>query len=743
MYRFHLSISLPSVLLLCAGHGAAQSNTINVVVSNQIDSSVGVQGRLQVAMSTNLQLIDYADQFFSQTPAALPALNALQPQHTRVQLVPASDPLTGPGVWDFAQLDAFAPFVQSTGDHSPEFQIAGAPSFMDNASGQLPASSFDAFAAMAANLVEYYNTGGFDANGIHYQTPSPYPITWWGIFNEPNGNGLTPQDYVNLYNTMVPAMAQADPSIKFAAVELDDWAPDAESFLPAFVSGVTAPVNALATHFYSTCNQQSLDDDLFPTVVGFANEVSYIVSELGTNPALASVPVWVTENNVNADYALANGMSACNGTQFVLDPRGTSAFFAAWRTLAFQLLGQAGAQALYHWDFSSNAQFGETDPSANPYLSYWVDYYLSHWLPSPPGQDILQTSEAGCCLWITHTGGLHGLDTHTMALRNPDGSVVILMSNHAVHKIFTDNNGTGVSRTFALDLSALGTFSSATLVTLDAATPAGGPALQSLTPSAQMQVTIPGYGAALLRLANAAPSITAAGVVNGATFQSGPVAPGELVSIFGSAIGPPAPAFLTLTNPRLVANSIQGVQVFFDGVPAPLLYASSGQVNVVVPYAIAGRVTTQLQLEYLGVLSSSIALPVAASAPGIFSVSGSGQGQGAILNARDGTVNSSRNPAARGDWVSIFATGAGVTTPASVDGLVASAPLPVPNAGVSVTIGGLPCQIQFEGAAPGLVSGVLQINAQVPPGLTPDAGVPIQIRVGSAVSSPAVTVAVR
>ena len=291
-------------------------------------------------------------------------------------------------------------------------------------------------------------------------------------------------------------------------------------------------------------------------------------------------------------------------------------FFAAWRSLAFELFGQAGAQALYHWDFSANPQFGETDSSATPYLSYWVDYYLSRWLPSPPGQDILQTNSSGCCLWIDQDGGLHGLDTHTLALRNPDGSVVILMSNHAVQNIFTDNNGTGVSRTFALDLSALGNFSSATLVTLDAGTPSTGPALQSLTPASQMQVTIPGYGAALLRLANATPALTASGVVNGATFQPGPVAPGEIVSIFGSAIGPPTPATLAFTNPRLVANALESVRVFFDGVPAPLLYASSGQVNVVVPYSVAGESTTQLQLEYLGVLSNPVQLQAAESAPG-------------------------------------------------------------------------------------------------------------------------------
>jgi uncharacterized protein (TIGR03437 family) len=268
---------------------------------------------------------------------------------------------------------------------------------------------------------------------------------------------------------------------------------------------------------------------------------------------------------------------------------------------------------------------------------------------------------------------------------------------------------------------------------LDSATPETGPLLQSLAPAAQMQVTIPGYGAALLRLANAAPSLTLAGVVNGATFQSGPVAPGEIVSLFGSAIGPPTPAGLTVTNPRLVSNSLQGVQVYFDGVPAPLLYVSSGQVNAVVPYSVAGKSTTQLQLEYLGVLSAPVTLQVAATAPGVFG----------ILNARDGSVNSASKPAAQGDWVSIFATGAGVTKPASIDGFVASAPLPAPIAAVSVTMGGVPCLLNFEGAAPGLVSGVLQINAQVPAGVSPGPAVPIQLRIGSASSSTAVTLAVQ
>jgi uncharacterized protein (TIGR03437 family) len=732
------------MLLLCAAMGASESSTVNVEVSNHIDRSAGVNGHLRLAMSTSFQLASWSYQFFNQTPQALPLLSALEPQHTRMQLTPESGPLTSPGVWDFSQLNAFLPFIQNSGDHSPEFQIAGAPAYMNDSNGHLLPANYADFAGMTANLVQYYNTGGFDVAGNHFQSPNPYPITWWGIFNEPNGNGLTAQDYVNLYNQVVPAMAQADPAIKFAAIELSDWAPDAEAFLPTFVSNVTAPVDALATHFYSTCNQQTTDATIFPTTLKFASEVQYIYSQLATRPDLAAVPVWVTENNVNADYALDNGLSACNGTTFALDPRGTSPFFAAWRSLVFELLGQAGAQALYHWDFSSNAQYGETDSAGHPYLSYWVDYYLSHWLPSPPGQDILQTTTSGCCLWIAEAGNglMLGLDTHTMALRNPDGSVVILMSNHALQHP-DDNNGAGVPRTFALDLSALGAFTSATLVTLDAATPPGGPQLQSLTPSANMKVTLPGYGAALLRLSNATPNLTAAGMVNAASFASGPVSPGEIVSLFGSGLGPPTPASLVMTNPRLVANSLEGVHVFFDGVPAPLLYASADQVNAVVPYSVAGRSATVLQVEYLGALSSPVTLPVAATTPGVFSISGSGQGPAAILNIPDETVNSALNPASRGNWVSIFATGAGVTTPASVDGLLASAPLPSPVANVSVTIGGLPCPLNFEGAAPGFVSGLLQINAQVPAGVTPGPAVPVQISIGSASSPLTVTLAVR
>ena len=81
-------------------------------------------------------------------------------------------------------------------------------------------------------MVRYYNTGGFDVNGVHYQSPSPYHITWWGIFNEPNGNGLTASQYVTLYNLVVPAMQAVDPTIKFVAIEESDYGTQSQHLRP-------------------------------------------------------------------------------------------------------------------------------------------------------------------------------------------------------------------------------------------------------------------------------------------------------------------------------------------------------------------------------------------------------------------------------------------------------------------------------------------------------------------------------
>jgi hypothetical protein len=285
-------------------------------------------------------------------------------------------------------------------------------------------------------------------------------------------------------------MYALDPSLKFAALELGDYSGLANTFMPAFVNGVTARVDVLATHFYSTCNQNDSDAKLFSTIPSFVSEVGDIYSQLRTNPALASVPVWVTENNVNADFADANGNSSCNpGQKFVTDLRGSSAFFAAWRAYVFSQLGKDGVQALYHWDFDADKQFGEVDYNSGAYqLSYWVDYWLARMFPSPPG--------AGQLSYTTTDAS----DVEILPVVNADGSVVVMVANFAVQSS-NDNNGPGAPRTVLIDTTPFGNFASASLLTIDANTSVpSGPVSSSITPAPQITITLNGYGVAFLTL---------------------------------------------------------------------------------------------------------------------------------------------------------------------------------------------------------------------------------------------------
>ena len=468
-------------LTVTASDGTLSSTanlTLTIGASAQITS--GNNGTFGVAMSTSFQPAEWDYTVFQDYSGLTTTLGNLQSQHIRLQGVSEGVPQGTAGssstAWNFNVLDAITQPVLSVDDHSPEFQIAKAPPFMyqgDDSGNNFADATFQQFAGYAQNLVQYYNTGGFTANGQTYVSQSSYPITWWGIYNEPNINNdnqtqptpLTPQLYVTMYNTLVPAMKAIDPSIKIAAVELADFQNQVQNWVPTFVSGVN---------------------------FNFVTDVQLWYSLMAANPALASVPVWVTENNVNADYDAGNGMSACNpGQKFVLDQRGSSAFFAAWRPYVFSQLGKAGIKALYHWDFAADAEFGEvnvTTSQAQIQLSYWVDYWLERMFPSPPGATLLPYTDTDSA------------DLEILPVLNSDGSVVIMVANHAVN-MPTDNNGPGAPRTVSLDVSALGSFTSASLLTIDSTTsPTSGPTATSVTPSAQITLTLNGYGVAFLTL---------------------------------------------------------------------------------------------------------------------------------------------------------------------------------------------------------------------------------------------------
>jgi uncharacterized protein (TIGR03437 family) len=220
------------------------------------------------------------------------------------------------------------------------------------------------------------------------------------------------------------------------------------------------------------------------------------------------------------------------------------------------------------------------------------------------------------------------------------------------------------------------------------------------------------------------------------------VSPGELVAIFGSNLGPTAPAGLRLDASGSVATTIGDTQVLFDGVASPMIFASATQVNAIVPFgATAG--TTEVQVQYQGQASLSLPMTVVPAAIGIFSVDSSGVGQAIALN-QDGKLNSALNPAAPGSVVTFMATGAGQWSPAGVDGaIVGAGDLARPVLPVNAMVGGQPAEVQYAGGAPGVVEGVIQVNLQIPATSQTGAAVPLMLQVGDSTSQPGITLAIQ
>jgi hypothetical protein len=503
-----------SVTANSAGQTASTQFTLVVApvtaVSSTVDTTVGVKGKLQQFMSTSFQIAEWTGDFFGTSASAREAtLNNLGPQHIRLQALSQAIPMkanTGAATdWDFTLLDQTVRPILASADHSPEFQIAAAPAWMLNAAtGYLDVTNHvNDFAAYAANLVRYYNKGGFDVAGTHFQSPATQPITWWGIFNEPAYNGLTAAQYATVYNAVVPAMLAVDPTIKFVALEFagstlgTGWPTDPEIWLPPFFApasagGVNAHIDVVAMHVYTSCNQMDTDTSLFDAVDQYVAVKKFIDQQIATRADLTGTPVWMTENNVNADFAGNNGTSSCNaGQTFVTDARGTSAYFAAWRPYVFSQFGKAGNQALYQWDYSGDKQYGEVDANGNPYLSYWVDRALATFYPSTsasPGPDILKATS-------TDTSSIE-----TLATRASDGVVRVMIVDRAVHAL-TDNDGTGDPRTVIVDTSSLGNFMAASLLTIDGTTDVtNGPAAAGMAPAPRFTVPLNGYGVAFLSL---------------------------------------------------------------------------------------------------------------------------------------------------------------------------------------------------------------------------------------------------
>ena len=228
-------------------------------------------------------------------------------------------------------------------------------------------------------------------------------------------------------------------------------------------------------------------------------------------------------------------------------------------------------------------------------------------------------------------------------------------------------------------------------------------------------------------------TFTAQGIGNAASYLAGNVSPGELIVISSTRLGIPTTAATT-----------QNTLVTFDGVKAYLISVTSTQITAMAPYDIATKTTTQLQVTINGQNAPAVTLNVAPTAPGIFTITpptGGGPQQAAVIN-QDGTVNSQSNPAVKGSIISIYGTGEGQTNPPGGNGAITPANPAMPVAKTTATINGQSAPVFYAGGSPGLLAGVLQVNAMIP--TTVNSGfVNVQLNVGGVNSQPGTSVWVK
>ncbi|MCH7977835.1 MAG: S8 family serine peptidase [Acidobacteria bacterium] len=245
-------------------------------------------------------------------------------------------------------------------------------------------------------------------------------------------------------------------------------------------------------------------------------------------------------------------------------------------------------------------------------------------------------------------------------------------------------------------------------------------------------ITVPYWGTFLQ------PRVNSSGVINAASFSSGSplVSAGSLITIFGTQMADTTAVAQTVPLPL----SLGGVTVTFGGNQAPLLFVSPNQINAQVPVELAGRTSAQLVVEINGLSSVPEFVLLSPAAPGIFTLDQSGGGRGAILHASDASLVTPAQPARPGEFLELFATGLGTTSPPVDTGIPASSnPLSRTQTTPFVTIGGISAPVTFSGLAPTFV-GLYQVNIQVPFGVS--AGEHDLVLSSNGVNSNPVTIAI-
>jgi uncharacterized protein (TIGR03437 family) len=257
----------------------------------------------------------------------------------------------------------------------------------------------------------------------------------------------------------------------------------------------------------------------------------------------------------------------------------------------------------------------------------------------------------------------------------------------------------------------------------------------------------PGGGTATLQFTVYPPGPRISAITNAASFQQGAIAPGQMVSVFGTGLGPDTLTSFTPPAPgQPLATTLAGVQLLFGTTAAPLIFVSATQVVGMVPFAASGT-SVQVTVSFNSATSSAVTANLATSAPGIFTLGSTGSGQGAVFNVSEPSgeylLNSETVAATKGSTIVFFGVGAGVTNPAGSDGGVPASAAAFTSPALRVVVGEADAEVSYFGVAPGLISGLFQINARVPTGAPTGRAVPLSVIINGVSSQAGVTIAVK
>lgn len=235
------------------------------------------------------------------------------------------------------------------------------------------------------------------------------------------------------------------------------------------------------------------------------------------------------------------------------------------------------------------------------------------------------------------------------------------------------------------------------------------------------------------------------GVSNAANALS-PVTPGSLVSIYGTSLA----GGLAQADTIPLSTELNDVSVTFNGVSAPLLFVSAGQINAQLPWNVLSSGTTgsvNVVVKRSGQLSGAQSVPVGPFSPGIFAINNIAvaiNSDGSIAAPAGAIPGINTHPASVNDpkGMVILCTGLGAVDSTPANGAASLDKLRTATTTPTVLVGGKPVTVAFAGLSPQFV-GVNQINVALPPGTPTGSAVPLQIVLGGVTTSAAITIAVQ